>query len=632
MFSISNFQKFKVPVKLDIPSTHKFLKGCNWAGMALSDAQLPFVNGTTGSAPSAAEITYIVNKGFNSVRLLIKQEVLQGNNTFASGLNKPYTDFAATPWGLFKTAVESLTSQGIYVILARHQGLDAQFGQAFGSAISGAGGPNPASVLSDFWRKMVEAFGATNPLIGYSIDNEPLLGGGQGGWWDIAQECINTIRRAGSGQCIFIPGISYSGPSTWSSVPWNDPAPTGGVSNATKFLTLTDPCDNIIAELHAYFSAEDSGAVENNVASGTIGRERLANVVAWANTNNKRFIIGEFGSKAGITNSNENIIDYVQYCKQNSSFLNGGKGCVGMQWWTFGSNAFWANYAYTLAKQGANPPGGTDSAQMTLLETANFFSDPVALVDPASQVLHTYFNMADRNVGANSIVSRPSAGNSGSHSTATNGSNGGINGTLNGQTIVVGTGYWLRLGTMVENLNPYVAPLNDFMWTTTLQLTTNPLGTSATAYSAQTKIFGDSSSYWGAYLYRSGGVNYIGVCGSGVSPGTGLTYNFIGTQPAPALNIPFVLQWGLVSRKLVFRINLGPWTEAVDVNYGTTVFPADATYGIGSQNFHFGYSNGGATYYYNGNLGDIYSTIGTNSQDVYDQLTYWAMVKYGIAS
>ena len=396
----------KNPVKLDIP--HAWLRSTNWSGMSLSDAQLPFVNGTTGAAPSAAEITYIKNKGFNSVRLLVKQEVLQGNNSFASGLNKPYTEFASTPWSLFKAAVDSMTAQGIYVVLARHQGLDAQFGKAFGASITGNGGDNPATVLSDFWRRMVEGFGATNPMIGYSIDNEPLLGGGTGGWWDIAQDCINTIRKAGSGQCIFVPGISYSGASNWTSVPWNDPAPTGGVANSTKFLTLDDPCNNIIVELHCYFSTEDSGAVETNVHSGTIGRERLASAVSWASANNQRIFIGEFGSKAGITNSNANIIDYVSYCKSKSTALSAGP-IVGMAWWTFGAYAFWNGYAYTLATQGSNPPTGTDSAQMTLLGTANFFSDPV--VAPAFNPLtdlpnrYAYYNPSTASVTAGLVNS-----------------------------------------------------------------------------------------------------------------------------------------------------------------------------------------------------------------------------------
>lgn len=636
MFTPSIFQQPKIPTKMDIPNTHKFLRGANVAGLAQADHQIPLINGSNGFSMTNADIDYLAAKGFNCIRLLFSQGILQSNQ--ASNANVPFTDFHPANWALIKNAADYAISKGMYVLFARHMGNDDEFMRFNSIFLTSEGGSNTGFILADMWRRIAEVY-KDQPLVGYDLDNEPLGGNsGPNNWFKIAQDCINSIRRAGSGQCIIVSGISYSGASQWNSVPWNNPGGTVNTSNADMFLTLTDPCDNLIATTHNYFSAADSGS-NLDVVSSTIGRERMANVVAWANTNNKRVLVGEFASQAGVTNSNANIADFISYMKTNSTYLNGGKGIVGGIWWTYAGTSDgvggsaqngWASYQYTLNKQTAPPPGGTDSAQMTLLETANFFSDPVALVDPASQVLRTYFNMADRNVSTNSIVSRASAGNSGSRSQATNGSNGAVNGTLNGQTVVIGTNYWLRFGTMVENIQPYVAPINDFMWTTTLQLTTNPIGTTLTG--TNTRIYSDSQNYWGSFLYRSGEVNYIGSNLYINSPSTGLSYSFYLSMPAPALNTAFVWQWGVINRKLVSRINLGPWIEAADVVTGITTIPIDATYSVPGQNYHFGYSNGGATYYYNGNLGDIYSTIGANSQDVYDQLTYWAMVKYGIAS
>lgn len=370
MFSVSNNQKWNPPAKLDIP--YAYLYGTNIGGLTQAANQLPLVNGSNGKALTSADVNYLVSKNVNCVRLLISQETLQTNQG-TSANNVPFTDFNATNWSLFKASIDLLVAANIYVIIGRHQGVDAQFGTFRSIALNGHGGDNSGSILADFWRRMVEGVGATNPYIGYSIDNEPLLGSGPGGWWDVAQTCINAIRRAGSGQAIFVCGISYSGSSQWSSVPWNDPN-SGGIRNSVGFLQLQDPCDNTIAELHCYFSAEDSGAVTGNVASPTIGRERLANVVSWANANNKRFFIGEWGSKAGITNSNENAADYNAYMRANAS-INGGK-CVGSCWWVFASYPWFNGYDYTLTP--TNSGLTADSPQMDLLESINYFTDATA--------------------------------------------------------------------------------------------------------------------------------------------------------------------------------------------------------------------------------------------------------------
>lgn len=412
------YQKLKRYTKIDIP--HEWLAGVNVAGMGQALYQLPFADGSNGFSTTTQDIDYLVSKGFNCFRLLISQETLQSNDAWAGGNenNQPYTDFHAANFAKFKTAVNYATSQGVYVIIGRHQGADGYFGKYRKNFLTSQGGTNSGSILADFWRRMVDAFGGDNPMIGYSVDNEPLIGNsGPYDWWNIAQTCIDAIRRAGGRQTIFVAGISYQGASQWSSAPWNNPSGTiTGLpgSNANLFLTLNDTTyltdgPNIVAETHNYFSAEDSGAVENNVASGTVGRERMANVVAWCNANNTRVFVGEFGSRANITNANENIIDFVSYMKANSTALNANKGIVGAAWWAYGSTGptstvtnGWSNYAYTLSKQGATPPNGTDSVQMTLLITADFFSDPVPAppFNPLTDVpnVYAYYNPANASV------------------------------------------------------------------------------------------------------------------------------------------------------------------------------------------------------------------------------------------
>lgn len=364
MFSVSNNQKWNPPAKLDIP--YDYLYGTNVGGATQTLAQLPFVNGSNGKWLTQPDVDYLASKNVNCVRLLISQETLQSN---LSSNNVPFSDFHSSNWTNFKNQVDMLVAAGIYVIIARHQGSDPNFGCWEGNALNGKGGQYTASILADFWRRMVEGFGATNPYIGYSIDNEPLLGSGPGGWWDVAQTCINTIRRAGSGQAIFVPGISYTAAVTWTSTPWNDPN-GGGITNANGFLSLVDPCDNIIAEVHNYMSASGGGG-DFDVVSGTIGRERIAAIASWAAVNNKRFFIGEWANRANVTNGNANIADFNQALIENAP-INGGK-CVGSVWWVFASYPWFNGYEYTLTP--TNSGLTADSAQMDQLEAVSYFAD-----------------------------------------------------------------------------------------------------------------------------------------------------------------------------------------------------------------------------------------------------------------
>lgn len=408
MFSITNYQKPKTPTTIQVP--FNYLTGVNVGGLGQSAAQVPLVVGTNGKQLVAADVNYLVSKGVNCVRYCIAQKVLQSNA--ASNANVPFTDFHAANWAMFKTSVELCTNAGIYVIIAEHGGLDAEFGTFNSVKFNSDGGSQTGSILADFWRRMVEGFGATNNMIGYSLCNEPLLSSsGNQSWWKIAQDCIDTIRRAGSGQAIFVPGISYSGAQSWNSTPWNDPGGSG-YKNADMFLTLKDPCDNLYAEVHAYMSANGTGS-DNDVVSGTIGRERLQNVTQWANTtytvngSRPKFFVGEFGNKANVTYGTENITDYNNYLRSIAP-INGGR-CIGAAFWIFASYPWFNGDPFTLVPQGAAPPGGVDSLQMDMLEAINYFTP--ATVTPTFNPLtdlpnrYAYYNPATAATSGGLLVS-----------------------------------------------------------------------------------------------------------------------------------------------------------------------------------------------------------------------------------
>lgn len=366
-------KKKTIPVKVPIP--FDWLIGANVSGVSQYYVnQLPLNNGTNGFVPTQVDVDYLWNKGFNMVRFMVSQELLQTNK--AGLANEPYQYFDTASWTLIKASIDRFIAKGFYVQISRHQGADAGFGTYLGKPFEAYGGnTSPYSIFLDFWRRIVEVYKDT-PNVGYSLDNEPLLdSSGTYDWWKIAQDTINVIRDTGSGQAIFVNGVSYSGAQTWSSVPWHsvDPAATKR-TNANAFLTLTDPCDNLVACVHSYFAASGSGA-DTDVVSATIGQDRLANVIAWSNANSKKVFIEEFGSKEGVANGNANNQNFINYCKSNA-LINGGN-VLGMCWWTYAPyTPGWSSYQFTLTTQGAAPPGGTDSAQMTMLTAANYFVDP----------------------------------------------------------------------------------------------------------------------------------------------------------------------------------------------------------------------------------------------------------------
>lgn len=372
------------PASQAIPKT--WLNGCNVGGVTqFWQTQLPFVNGTNGKIIVQADVDYLVSKGINSVRYMLSQEFVQSNQ---SSNNQKFSVFHAANWAAFKASIKLFTDANIYVIIARHQGLDQNFGCFEDVPYEAYGGANSGFALADFWFRIAEQF-VGNSLIAYDLDNEPLLGNsGMWNWWKIAQDCIDAIRRAGAGQTIFINGISYSGSSQWNSTPWNNPGGLNNNTNATQFLTLTDPCNNLVSETHSYMSAADSGT-NTDVLNGTIGRTRLANVVTWANTNNQLHLVGEWANRPDVTNGAANISDFTAYLKSVSPPKSGK--IVGGLWWTYASYPFFNGYQFTLTTVGAAPPGGTDSVCMDGLEAVNYFTLPVAF-DPNVDAPNIYGN------------------------------------------------------------------------------------------------------------------------------------------------------------------------------------------------------------------------------------------------
>lgn len=149
---------------------------------------------------------------------------------------------------------------------------------------------------------------------------------------DLNQAAINAIRAAGAtSQYIFVEGNSWSGAWTWTSVNSN-------------LVSLTDPHNKIVYEMHQYLDSDGSGTSDTCVST-TIGQERVQSATQWLQSNGKLGFLGEF---AGGANSvcQSAVTGMLNYLQENSDVW------LGASWWAAGP--WWGTYIFSM-----EPPSGT---------------------------------------------------------------------------------------------------------------------------------------------------------------------------------------------------------------------------------------------------------------------------------
>jgi endoglucanase len=149
---------------------------------------------------------------------------------------------------------------------------------------------------------------------------------------NLNQAAINAIRAAGAtSQYIFVEGNSWSGAWTWTTV-------------NTNLVSLTDPENKIVYEMHQYLDSDGSGTSDTCVSS-TIGQERVQAATEWLQSNGKLGFLGEF---AGGANSlcQSAVTGMLSYMQENSDVW------LGASWWAAGP--WWSTYIFSM-----EPPSGT---------------------------------------------------------------------------------------------------------------------------------------------------------------------------------------------------------------------------------------------------------------------------------
>jgi len=215
--------------------------------------------------------------------------------------------------------INAITSRGANAILDPHN-----YGRYNDAIIT------DTAAFGSFWTKLATLFKDNSKVIfdtnnEYNTMDQNLVVA-------LNQAAINAIRSTGATQYIFVEGNQWSGAWSWVDV------------NAATMVSLTDPLNKIVYEMHQYLDSDSSGTSATCVST-TIGVERVVAATNWLRANGKIGVLGEFAGGANPT-CQAAVKGLLDYLKANSDVWKGGF------WW--GGGPWWGNYIF-----GYEPPSGT---------------------------------------------------------------------------------------------------------------------------------------------------------------------------------------------------------------------------------------------------------------------------------
>ena len=301
-------------------------RGVNLAGGEFGNV-LPGSEGKDYKWPTAGEVDYYVSKGMNTFRVGFKWERLQP---------KAYGELDAAYVAKLDALVAHATAKGARVILNPHN-----FARYYGNTVGST--TVPSAAFADLWRRLALRFGP-NARVMFNLVNEPNNMPTEQ-WVNAANAAIQSIRTAGATNLVHVPGNGWTGAYSWTHNYYGTP-------NAHAMLSIVDPANNIVFEVHQYLDANSSGGSDQCVST-TIGSERLAPFIDWLRANGKKGFVGEFAGGNNPT-CNAAVKDML------ASMMSASDVLVGWQWWAAGPA--WGNYPFSL-----HPSNGQDQPQMSLL-------------------------------------------------------------------------------------------------------------------------------------------------------------------------------------------------------------------------------------------------------------------------
>jgi endoglucanase len=252
-----------------------------------------------------------MSQGYNVFRIPFSMERM-APTTMTNTLDAAYlANYTAT--------VNYITAAGGWAIIDPHN-----FGRYYGNIITDTAG------FQTFWTNLATQYKSNSKVIfdtnnEYHEEDQTLV-------LNLNQAAINGIRAAGATtQYIMVEGNSWSGAWTWNTT-------------NTNLVSLTDPQNKIVYEMHQYLDSDGSGTSDVCVSS-TIGAERVSGATAWLKANGKLGFLGEFAGGANSVCMSA-ITGMLDHMKANSDVW------LGACWW--GGGPWWGSYIYSF-----EPPSGT---------------------------------------------------------------------------------------------------------------------------------------------------------------------------------------------------------------------------------------------------------------------------------
>ena len=317
----------------DVPN----LRGVNVVAgeVAWKGENVPVVSGTHYQFLKPADIDYLVSKKINFIRLVISWEYLQPN------LN---TDFPDTEYNRKLTeTVEYATSRGLFVLVEPHGAADANFWRYKGNPIGSSA--VPITAFADFWKRMAWKFG-NNWRVSYGLGNEP-HSMDTATVYQAQQAAIDAIRKTTSRQMIFAELNHFSHIYTLNEK-WTDAS--GKMTNAQGMLTLKDPLNNLVFEIHEYFGVPGGTGSNSTIESETIMVERLKIGVQFARQHGLKLHLGEFAADSSNPMAPKAVKNVLEYINQNTDII------IGWSWWAAGDYNWWKNDRFSLLTTKNNSP------------------------------------------------------------------------------------------------------------------------------------------------------------------------------------------------------------------------------------------------------------------------------------
>lgn len=198
---------------VDANGTRVHLNAFNWYGAESTD----FVVEGLQAQPLNSIVTTIKGMGFNAVRLLWSNQMVESNpvvGNYALAANTSLEGENALT--IFDTVVNTLTSNGIMVILDNHMSNAGWCCSTTDNNELWYNSQYPQSNWVADWQTMAQRY-VSNPLvIGADLRNEPRSPATWGGsattdWHAAAELGGNAVLGANPNMLIFVEGVSYAG-------------------------------------------------------------------------------------------------------------------------------------------------------------------------------------------------------------------------------------------------------------------------------------------------------------------------------------------------------------------------------------------------------------------------------------